>query len=58
VDELDWQGMLLEVSMDVAEKSVDIKNSERKRAWLNKAREHLIEARYALDKAAACPVQK
>jgi hypothetical protein len=50
--------MLLEVSMDVAEKSVDIKNSERKRAWLNKAREHLIEARYALDKAAACPVQK
>jgi hypothetical protein len=58
VDELDWQGMLLEVSMDVAEKSVDIKNSERTRAWLNKAREHLIEARYALDKAAACPVQK
>lgn len=58
MDELDWQGMLLEVSMDVAEKSVDIKNSERQRAWLNKAREHLIEARYALDKAAACPVQK
>ena len=58
MDELDWQGMLLEVSMDVAEKSVDIKHSERKRAWLNQAREHLIEARYALDKAAACPVQK
>ena len=58
MDELDWQGMLLEVSMDVAEKSVDTNNSERKRAWLNKAREHLIEARCALDKAAACPVQK
>jgi hypothetical protein len=58
MDELDWQGLLLEVSMDVAAKSVDHNNSERKRAWLNKAREHLIEARYALDKAAACPVQK
>lgn len=58
MDELDWQGLLLEVSMDVAAQSVDHNNSEKRRAWLNKAREHLIEARYALDKANACSARK
>ena len=58
MDELDWQGLLLQVSMDVAEKSVDYNTPERKKAWLNKAREHLIEARYALDKANACSARK
>ena len=58
MDELDWPGLLLQVSMGVAEKSVDYNTPERKKAWLNKAREHLIEARYALDKANACSARR